>query len=84
MQNTQELSDSLSNVQRVLGNSLLAIWSADVRDAGQYICVVENQAGTTHRRYNVVLQGETVDEIVAKIIPEVDNHNEAFFDIKRV
>ncbi|XP_060806233.1 hemicentin-1-like [Amyelois transitella] len=56
LKDTQQLSNSLSNVQRVLGNSLLAIWSASVRDAGQYICVAENTAGTAHRRYNVVIQ----------------------------
>ncbi|XP_049697575.2 hemicentin-1 [Helicoverpa armigera] len=56
LKDTQALSESLSNIQRVLGNSLLAIWSADVKDAGQYICVVENEAGTAHRRYNVAIQ----------------------------
>ncbi|KAF9422086.1 hypothetical protein HW555_002107 [Spodoptera exigua] len=56
LKDTQRLSESLSNIQRVLGNSLLAIWSADVRDAGQYICVVENEAGTAHRRYNIAIQ----------------------------
>ncbi|KAF9802936.1 hypothetical protein SFRURICE_015533 [Spodoptera frugiperda] len=56
LKDTQTLSESLSNIQRVLGNSLLAIWSADVRDAGQYICVVENEGGTAHRRYNVAIQ----------------------------
>ncbi|CAH0591436.1 unnamed protein product [Chrysodeixis includens] len=56
LKDTQQLSDSVSNVQRVLDNSLLAIWSAGVRDAGQYICVAENQAGTTHRRYNVLIK----------------------------
>ncbi|CAH1634825.1 unnamed protein product [Spodoptera littoralis] len=56
LKDTQILSESLANIQRVLGNSLLAIWSANVRDAGQYICVVENEAGTAHRRYNVAIQ----------------------------
>ncbi|KAJ0172778.1 hypothetical protein K1T71_011917 [Dendrolimus kikuchii] len=56
LKDTQQLSDSLSNIQRVLGNSLLAIWSVKMRDAGQYICVVENSAGTAHRRYNLAVQ----------------------------
>ncbi|KAJ8728981.1 hypothetical protein PYW07_006677 [Mythimna separata] len=56
LKDTQALSENLSNIQRVLGNSLLAIWSADVKDAGQYICVVENEAGTAHRRFNVAIQ----------------------------
>ncbi|XP_037292233.1 hemicentin-1 isoform X2 [Manduca sexta] len=56
LKDTQYLSESLSNIHRVLGNSLLAVWSATPRDAGQYICVAENEAGTAHRRYNLAVQ----------------------------
>ncbi|CAB3251142.1 unnamed protein product [Arctia plantaginis] len=56
LKDTQLLSDSVSNIQRVLGNSLLAIWSVEARDAGQYICLAENMAGSAHRRYNVAIQ----------------------------
>ncbi|KAL0829600.1 hypothetical protein ABMA28_003107 [Loxostege sticticalis] len=56
LKDTQRLSDELSNIQHIQGNSLLAIWSASTRDAGQYICVAENSAGTAHRRYNVAVR----------------------------
>ncbi|XP_053616304.1 hemicentin-1-like isoform X2 [Plodia interpunctella] len=51
-----QLSSSMSNIQQALGSSLLAIWNADVRDAGQYICVAENAAGSDHRRLNLAVQ----------------------------
>ncbi|KAM3966057.1 hemicentin-1 [Aphomia sociella] len=56
LKDTQQLSGSVSNIQNVLGNSLVAVWSASIRDAAQYICVVENRAGTDHRRYNLAVR----------------------------
>ncbi|XP_073954842.1 hemicentin-1-like [Choristoneura fumiferana] len=56
LKDTQAVSSNTGNVQRVLGNSLLAIWRLASRDAGQYICVADNEAGSQHRRYNVVAQ----------------------------
>ncbi|XP_052744510.1 hemicentin-1 [Bicyclus anynana] len=52
----QQLSSNLPNIQRVFGNSLVGLWSVNVNDAGQYICVAENSVGTAHRRYNVAVQ----------------------------
>ncbi|XP_061717588.1 hemicentin-1-like [Cydia pomonella] len=56
LKDTLPLSGGSSNIHQVLSNSLLAVWSLTPRDAGQYICVAENSAGSTHRRYNVVAQ----------------------------
>ncbi|GBP77304.1 Hemicentin-1 [Eumeta japonica] len=53
LRNTIELGQSLSKLQRALLDSLLTIWRIGVRDAGQYICVVENSAGSEHRRFNI-------------------------------
>ncbi|XP_062528132.1 hemicentin-1 isoform X4 [Bombyx mori] len=56
LKDTQRLSESASNVVRVLGNSLLYVRGGSSRDAGHYICVAENEAGTAHRRYNLAVQ----------------------------
>ncbi|KAJ2945136.1 hypothetical protein O0L34_g9197 [Tuta absoluta] len=56
LKDTQPLSDNSPNIHRVLGNSLLAIWSVKTRDAGQYICVAQNSVYTAHRRYYVQVQ----------------------------
>ncbi|XP_045778726.1 hemicentin-1-like [Maniola jurtina] len=53
---TQQLNDSLPNIQRVSGSSLMGLWSVNVGDAGQYICVAENSVGTAQRRYDVAVQ----------------------------
>ncbi|XP_045504536.1 hemicentin-1-like [Colias croceus] len=56
LKDIQKLSDNLPNVQNVQGHSVLAVWSANTRDAGRYICVAENAAGTAHRVYELVVR----------------------------
>ncbi|CAG4960700.1 unnamed protein product [Colias eurytheme] len=56
LKDIQKLSDNLANVQNVQGHSVLAVWSANTRDAGRYICVAENTAGTAHRVYELVVK----------------------------
>lgn len=58
-QETQQISGQMSNIHLVLGNSLLTLWGVTSRDAGQYICIAENTAGTDSRRYNVAVMGNT-------------------------
>ncbi|XP_013171408.1 PREDICTED: hemicentin-1-like [Papilio xuthus] len=55
LKDIQRVSEEV-HIQRVLGSSLLAVWSAAVRDAGQYICVAENSAGIASRRYNLAVK----------------------------
>ncbi|KAL4706412.1 hypothetical protein ACJJTC_010895, partial [Scirpophaga incertulas] len=55
LKDTQKINDKSSNVHRVADSSLLTLWKISVKAAGQYICLAENVAGSTHRRYNVAI-----------------------------
>lgn len=59
-QDIQAVREGRAHVQRVLGGSVLGVWGAEARDAGQYICVAENAAGAASRRYNVRVKGTIV------------------------
>ncbi|KPJ19296.1 Hemicentin-2 [Papilio machaon] len=56
LKDIQRVSGEEVHTQLVLGSSLLAVWSAETRHAGQYICVAENSAGTASRRYNLAVR----------------------------
>ncbi|XP_068622932.1 hemicentin-1-like [Battus philenor] len=54
LKDIQQLGEG--RAQRVLGGGVLAVWTAEPRDAGQYICVAQNSAGTASKRYNLVVK----------------------------
>lgn len=53
-----KVNTNVHNIQTALDNSILVLWNVNVKMAGQYICIVENTAGTDHRRYNVIIKGK--------------------------
>ncbi|XP_045484557.1 hemicentin-1 isoform X2 [Pieris rapae] len=56
LKDIQRLHENLPNIENLLSTSLLSIWSVSVRDAGQYICIAENEAGTVHKRFDLVVR----------------------------
>ncbi|CAF4952593.1 unnamed protein product [Pieris macdunnoughi] len=56
LKDIQRLHENLPNIENLLSTSLLSIWSVSVRDAGQYICIAENEAGTAHKRFDLVVR----------------------------
>ncbi|CAH0663486.1 unnamed protein product [Chilo suppressalis] len=56
LKDTQRIPNDSSNIQYVLGSSLLGVWRVTSEAAGQYVCVAQNNAGAAHRRYNVAVQ----------------------------
>ncbi|CAG9782229.1 unnamed protein product [Diatraea saccharalis] len=61
LKDTQRIPNDSSNIQHVFGSSLLGVWRVTSKAAGQYVCVAENNAGAAHRRYNVAVQGPSLE-----------------------
>lgn len=53
------------------GNRLLRIYRVQPDHAGQFACTAQNSAGEAKREYNIVVQGELINQLLNWYLSDV-------------